>query len=138
MGNQGLSEQEAVRASERVGSAEGRPRTRRSPLHPFTPSPLQLLLAVARKEAIQLRRDPRTLIVIFLQPLVLMVIYGYCITFDLYHIPFAAWDQDRSLASRAVVESFAQGDHSPYFRFDGYVTDPARIEPLLARGEERF
>src|SRR5262249_410207 len=48
------------------------------------------------------------------------------------------WDQDRSAASRSVVESFSQGEHSPYFALAGYVTDPAAIEPMLARGEVRF
>jgi ABC-2 type transport system permease protein len=95
-------------------------------------------MAVARKEVIHLRRDPRTLAVIFFQPLLLMIIYGYCITFDLANIPFAAWDQDRTAASRAVVESFTQGDRSPYFRFAGSVTDPKRIEPLLSRGDVRL
>src|SRR5216117_210996 len=96
------------------------------------------LAAVARKEWIHLRRDPRTLIVVFIQPVVLMVIYGYCISFDLNHIPFAVWDQDRTAASRAVVESFAQGGGNPYFQLTGYVTDPSTIEPLLARGQVRM
>jgi ABC-2 type transport system permease protein len=96
------------------------------------------IAAVARKEMIHLRRDPRTLIVVFLQPIVLMIIYGFCITFDLLHVPFAVWDQDRTAAARAVVESFAQGDRTPYFQFAGYVSDPRRIEPLLARGQVRF
>jgi ABC-2 type transport system permease protein len=94
--------------------------------------------AVARKESIHLWRDPRTLIIVFLQPLVLMVIYGFCISFDLDHIPFAVWDPDRTAASRALVESFVQGDRGPYFRFAGYVGDPRRIEPLLSRGQVRF
>src|SRR5437763_9934584 len=99
---------------------------------------LASIAAVARKESIHLRRDPRTLIVVFLQPVVLMVIYGYCITFDLYHIPFAVWDQDRTAASRAVVESLSQGGGNPYFRLAGYVENPSAIEPLLARGEVRW
>lgn len=99
---------------------------------------LASLAAVARKESIHLWRDPRTLLVIFLQPLVLMVIYGYCITFDLYHIPFAVWDQDRTGASRTLVESFVHGSLDPYFDFAGYMTDPRTIEPLLARGQVRF
>jgi drug efflux transport system permease protein len=121
----------APQSSAARGSGGG---TRRAELR----SLLTVWAAVARKEWIHLRRDPRTLIVIFIQPVVLMVIYGYCITFDLYHIPFAVWDQDRSAASRAVVDSLVQGGSNPYFDLAGYVEDPSTIEPLLARGEVRW
>ncbi len=123
------------RQDPRSGGTGGTPSVTRGPrLGSLLPG----IAAVARKEMIHLRRDPRTLIVIFLQPLVLMVIYGYCISFDLVHVPFGVWDQDHSAASRAVVESFAQGDHSPYFQFEGYINDPAVIEPVLAAGRLRF
>ncbi|HEU4334716.1 MAG TPA: ABC transporter permease, partial [Candidatus Eisenbacteria bacterium] len=48
---------------------------------------LSRLLAVARKEVIQLRRDPRSLALAFLLPLLLLILFGYAITWDVNEIP---------------------------------------------------
>ena len=49
---------------------------------------------MARKEAIQLRRDPRSMILAFLLPLLLLLFFGYAITWDVNNIPLAVLDQD--------------------------------------------
>jgi ABC-2 type transport system permease protein len=64
------------------------------------------LLAVARKEVIQLRRDPRSLAMAFLVPAVMVVFFGYIINFDVKDITLAVVDQDRTIASRELVQAF--------------------------------
>ena len=54
------------------------------------------LLAIARKEMIQLRRDPRSLALGFLLPLLLLLLFGYAISWDIRDIATAVLDQDRS------------------------------------------
>src|SRR5687767_11474488 len=44
------------------------------------------LWAIARKEAIQLRRDARSLGLAFVLPLVMLVLFGYAITTDVQNI----------------------------------------------------
>jgi ABC-2 type transport system permease protein len=92
--------------------------------------------AIARSELLQLRREPRSLFVIFAEPVMLLILYGYCISFDLRELPFAVWDQDRSAASRALTRDLDRGGDS--FALAGYVRRPAEIEPLLAAGRVRF
>jgi ABC-2 type transport system permease protein len=60
--------------------------------------------ALARKEVIHILRDPRSLIIIFLLPLIMMMIFGYAIDMDLKNIRLGALDYDRSPASRAFIE----------------------------------
>jgi ABC-2 type transport system permease protein len=67
---------------------------------------LARLFAMARKEAVQLRRDPRSLTLAFLLPLFLVVFFGYAITLDVEDIPLGVADQDRSPASRQFIEAF--------------------------------
>jgi ABC-2 type transport system permease protein len=71
------------------------------------------LLAVSRKEAIQLRRDLRSLLLAFLLPIFLIIFFGYAITYDVKNIEMAVLDQSNSEESRALVESFVS---SGYFR----------------------
>ena len=70
-------------------------------------------LAIARKEAIQLRRDPRSLALAFLIAPFLIVFFGYAITFDVDDIRLAVWDGDRTQASARLADAFVA---SGYFR----------------------
>ncbi len=70
------------------------------------PFSVQRLLAMARKEAIQLRRDPRSLAMAFIVPAAMIVFFGYIISFDLNDIRIAVLDQDHSARSRALVSAF--------------------------------
>ncbi len=78
------------------------------------------LWAVARKEAIQLRRDTRSLLLAFLLPLLLLILFGYAITLDIRDLRLVVLDYDRSPESRALVDAMVS---SGYFRV---VDRPAR------------
>jgi len=96
---------------------------------------LTRLIAVARKEAIQLRRDRRSLALAFLLPVLLLILFGTAITWDVDDIPIAVLDQDGGAASRALVEAFTA---SGRFRAIAWPTQMAEAERLLARGEARL
>ncbi len=66
------------------------------------------MLAVARKELIQLRRDRRSLILAFLLPPALILFFGYAIRFDVDEIRLAVWDVDRTRTSERLIEAFRQ------------------------------
>ena len=93
------------------------------------------LLAVARKELLQLRRDTRSLVFAFLLPLLLTLIFGAAISLDVRDIPFAVLDRDHSADSRELVEAFTA---SGYFRLLGSVERPADADRMLRRGEARL
>lgn len=76
--------------------------------------------AIARKEWIQLRRDPRSMILAFLLPIFLLLFFGYAINWDIREIPVAVLDQDRSDASRELIQAFvASGYFVPEVYLDG-------------------
>jgi ABC-2 type transport system permease protein len=93
------------------------------------------LLAVARKEVLQLRRDSRSLVFAFLLPVILTLVFGAAISLDVRDIPFAVLDRDRSADSRELVEAFTA---SGYFRLLGAVERPADADRMLRRGEARL
>ena len=98
----------------------------------FLPDPIRLR-AIARKEAIQLRRDTRSLLLAFILPLILLVIFGYAITWDVKNIPFAVCDQAHSRESRDLITTFQS---SGYFTLIETLEDPSDIADRLFRRKE--
>jgi ABC-2 type transport system permease protein len=90
------------------------------------------LRAVARKEWIQLRRDRRSMILAFALPMLLLVFFGFAITFDIDDIAIAVVDEDRSVASRELLDAFVASDH---FTIDRVLESREPIDDLLIRGQ---
>ncbi|MBI1799230.1 MAG: ABC transporter permease, partial [Candidatus Eisenbacteria bacterium] len=93
------------------------------------------LLAIARKEVIQLRRDTRSLAMAFLVPAMMVVFFGAIISFDVKEIKIAVLDQDHSQRSRELVESFVATDR---FVVTDQLTRRQQVGPLLDRGAIRL
>jgi len=89
------------------------------------------LLAMARKEVIQLRRDTRSLVLAFLLPTLLVVLFGYAISWDVNDISTAVLDQDQSARSRELIDAFQS---SGYFTVERRLEAPREIDALLDRG----
>ncbi|MGD9601807.1 MAG: ABC transporter permease [Gammaproteobacteria bacterium] len=89
------------------------------------------IAAVARKEAKEIVRDPVTVAVALLMPLVMLFLFGYAISLDVDNVPMGVLDQDRSPASRALVERFVA---SGYFQLEHDYTTARAAEAGLQRG----
>ena len=96
---------------------------------------LHRLWAVARKETIQLRRDRRSLLLAFALPLLLLLLFGYAIDWDVRDIALAVVDQDASPESRELVDGFLA---SGYFTLVARPAGPSAAARLFARGEARL
>ena len=92
------------------------------------------LLTIARKEARQLRRDVRSLLLAFLVPVQMLLLFGYAISWDVRHIALAVYDGDGTAASRALVDAFRG---SGYFDIARQLTRPGDASQLLRRGDAR-
>jgi ribosome-dependent ATPase len=66
-----------------------------------------------------------------LGPLLLMIVFGYGISFDVENLSYAVLDQDRTPDSRAYLENFAG---SRYFREQAPLADYKDLERRLANG----
>lgn len=90
------------------------------------------LWAYTRRETIELLRDPIRLTFALLGPVILMVTFGFGISFDVENLPFAVYDQDQTLESRELVESFSG---SRYFIQRSDVRSTDEMENRLKSGE---
>ncbi len=89
------------------------------------------LYTVARKEWIQLRRDPRSMAMAFGLPLALLLFFGYAITWDIKDIRLAVVNQDPGQKSRELVQAF---EGSGYFRATERLADVGGIDKELIHG----
>jgi ABC-2 type transport system permease protein len=90
------------------------------------------LFAVARKETLQLRRDWRSLVLAFVLPVLLLVLFGYAITWDVNNIPMAVLDHDGTQASRGLVDAFLA---SHYFTLKERIGRDREADRLLVSGK---
>lgn len=67
---------------------------------------------VAKKELIHILRDPRSLIMAIGTPAMMLLLFGYALTFDLKNVPLVILDWSETPTSRALISYF---HGSPYF-----------------------
>lgn len=91
--------------------------------------------AIAVKESLQIVRDPRSLMIALLIPLMQMFMLGYGINLDVKHIPLCAYDREGSQASQGLLRRFAA---SPYFALQGLAGSYAEIGRGLDTGHCRL
>ena len=91
-------------------------------------------VAVARKEAREILRDPITLTIALVLPVVMMFLFAHAITLDVREITLGVLDRDGSPESRAYVAAFLR---SGYFRLARVVRDGREAERLLEGGRAR-
>lgn len=89
------------------------------------------LLAIVRKEFIHIVRDPRTLGVMFVLPIVQLVLLGYASLSDVRNIPLALLDNDRSAESRQLLDSYLA---SGQFQLEFVVDSEAELTRLIDAG----
>jgi len=92
------------------------------------------LLALARKELLQLRRDRMTLAMMIMLPLVQMLLFGWAINTDVRHIPTVVFDQDGSAESRDLARRM---EATGYYDIVAQVADYTEISRALRSGKAR-
>ena len=92
---------------------------------------MQIRLApFIKKETLHILRDPVTMIIVVLVPVVLMFLFGFAVTTEVNNVDVAVCAPHRS---SAVDRSVKKLDASPYFTFKGYVDHP-QIDKSLRSG----
>lgn len=89
------------------------------------------LFAIAYKETLQVWRDPRSLSIALLMPLLQMVLLGYGVSLDIRRVPLCIHDQERSQTSRELVERFVA---SGWFAAVHHLADERAVRDAMDRG----
>ena len=92
------------------------------------------LISIIRKEFIQIFRDPRTLVLVIVMPMLQLFLLGYAATTDIKNISIAVWDQSQSQQSRALLDAFRAAN---YFSIDYPVFSDGEYKDLIEQGKIR-
>ncbi len=88
---------------------------------------MRSLLTIIWKETIHLKRDGRSLVIAFVLPLFMTILYGYAISFDLKKIPTGIVSFDKSVYVEEVLFSLSASD---YFRTVNFESTGEMYEAL--------
>jgi len=86
------------------------------------------VIALIGKEFLALFKDPKSRVVLIVPPMIQLLVFGYAATFDLNHLPYALYDEDRGAAARELAAAF---DGSPSFQRVATLTAQDQIAPLV-------
>lgn len=72
---------------------------------------LRRIFALVRKETLQVFRDPSSIAVGIVMPMLLLVLFGYGLSFDVKNVPVALVMEDSSADARGAVSGFELSDY---------------------------
>ena len=90
------------------------------------------LIAILRKEFIQMRRDRLTLGMMLLLPVFQLIIFGFAVNTDVKHLKTAVFDQSQTTESRELLNGLAACE---YFELEYYAGSNKEINDMVDAGK---
>ncbi len=87
---------------------------------------------IALKELRHIMRDPRSLVIAILMPILMTLLYGYAINLDIKNIKLAVIDFDKTSASSDLIGRFYNSEYFSKATDQVYIDDP---EMILKKGQ---
>jgi drug efflux transport system permease protein len=86
------------------------------------------ILALMKKEFLAVLKDARSRVLLVVPPMIQLLVFGYAATYDLKHVPYAIYNEDRGALSRRL-EADIRG--STYFSEKVRITSNDQIARLI-------
>lgn len=93
---------------------------------------MKQLIPFIKKEFYHIFRDRETLIIIFVMPIILVILFGYAIRSEVKESRVAILDKSKDELSIDLVNNFLATD---YFVFDTYLNSDVEIAPAFQKGD---
>jgi ABC-2 type transport system permease protein len=93
---------------------------------------IQRIRAVSRKEFLHLIRDPRSLGLGIVIPMLMLILFGFALTMDVSNVPVVVWDQNGTDLSRQLIGRF---EGSRYFSVRLHVDGYDQVERAIDQGK---
>ena len=130
-----LAEAAGIDRSKKVEAPPPEVEAAEAPLEPPKAFSIGRLWAYARRETVELLRDPIRMAFALFGPVILMLAFGYGISFDIENLATASFDQDDTPQSRQLLEGF---EGSRYFSMQPPIKSAEDTERRLRSGNTQI
>ena len=89
-----------------------------------------IIISIAYKEILHILKDPRSLLILFLMPILQLVMFGYALKMEIQNVKIGVIDQSNSAVSRQLIQSFKGSEFFQLFSFSG---EEDQIDNLFKR-----
>ncbi len=96
---------------------------------------MKRLVAVIKKEFLHILRDPKSLTIVFIMPVIMVLIYGYAISYDLKSINAGIIDYSDSGYSKEIIKLFANNKYFKLINLKRHKNPLKAGEKLLRAGK---
>ena len=93
------------------------------------------MMVMARKEVVQIIRDPQSLMIVIAMPVILVLLFGYGVNLDLKGLPVYVYDRDGTQQSQDLLKHFQA---SRYFNVVRVVSDYRELTKAIDSGDARM
>jgi ABC-2 type transport system permease protein len=76
------------------------------------------ITAISRKEFLHIIHDPRSLIILFVLPVLQLIMFGYALNMEIQNINLAIIDRSKSTVSREIIDTFRGSRYFSVFEYD--------------------
>ncbi len=90
------------------------------------------IITIYTKEFRQLKRDRLTLAAIIFTPVMMLLLYGYALNFDVKHVRLGILDESHTKESRELMRKFFSTE---YFDFAGNVSEEPAVDKFIQDGK---
>ena len=96
---------------------------------------IRRIIRIFKKEWTQTLRNRQLLPLLIVAPIFQLLLFGYAVSTDVNHIATAVLDEDRTEASRTLIEQFVRANN---FDYTAYLTSPKEIATWLDTGRAQL
>ncbi len=93
---------------------------------------MKQFFAFVQKEFLYILRDPVTMLILLVMPIIMMLLFGFAITTEVKDTKLAIYDPSHDAVTQKIIERFSS---NKYFEIDREVKDLSEVEELFKRGE---
>lgn len=93
---------------------------------------MKKFLVFTRKEFYHIYRDPWTMLILLVLPILMILLFGFGISTEIKNARFAVYDPSHDLATQKITDKIQS---SEYFTLEAYLSNPSEIEKAFQRGE---
>lgn len=93
---------------------------------------MKQFLSFVKKEFFHIFRDRWTMIILFLLPVMMLILFGFAITNEVKNAKIGIYDPSKDAMTRAIIDKL---DINEYFEVARYLDSPDEVEKIFQKGE---